>query len=269
MSARARFEANLDVIERAIKRVCREGNLRAADADDFASTVKVALLSNDCAIVEKFEGRSSFATYITIVIRRMFAELRRADGRWNPSADARRGGEAAVLLERLLWRDRREREEALMVAAAEHQELTRAQLEEIADGLAERAPQPRLVALDAEYELAGVSRADERAVAGEIRQQSAYTSSIMREAMETLSAEDRIILELRFTANRSIADIARALGLEQRPLYRRIEMLLGKLRQALRKAGVDASSVADLIGAAETELDFGLADGKSGEAHPS
>ncbi|HEX7153604.1 MAG TPA: sigma-70 family RNA polymerase sigma factor [Thermoanaerobaculia bacterium] len=269
MSARARFEANLDVIDRAIARVCREGNLRGADADDFASTVKVALLSNDCAIVEKFEERSSFATYITIVIRRMRAGLRRADGRWNPSADARRGGEAAVLLERLLWRDRREREEALSIAAAEHPQLTRAQLEAIADGLAERAPQPRLVALDAEYELAATTVADERAVASEIRQRSAYTSSVMREAMETLSAEDRVILELRFALNRPIADIARALGLEQRPLYRRIETLLGRLRQALRKAGVDASSVSDLIGAAETELDFGLADGKSGEAHPS
>lgn len=269
MSARARFEANLDVIERAILRVCREGNLRGADADDFASTVKLALLSNDCAIVGKFEGRSSFATYITIVIRRMHAELRRADGRWNPSADARRAGEAAMLLERLLWRDRREREEALMIAAAEHPQLTRAQLEGIADGLAERAPQPRLVALDAEYTLPDVSRADDRVVAGEIRQRSAHTNSVMRRVLETFSTEDRVVLELRFIANRPVSDIARVLHLEQRPLYRRIEMLLGKLRDALRKAGVDASSVADLIGRAEVELDFGFKDGKSEETHPS
>jgi hypothetical protein len=61
------FEANLDVIERAIAQVARRVRLRGADAEDFASSARVALLADDCAVLRKFEGRSSFASYVAIV----------------------------------------------------------------------------------------------------------------------------------------------------------------------------------------------------------
>ena len=44
--------------------------------------------------------------------------------------------------------------------------------------------------------------------------------------------------------------IARALGLEPRPLYRRVEALLVCLRRALEAAGIDAASAGALIGTA-------------------
>jgi DNA-directed RNA polymerase specialized sigma24 family protein len=71
--------------------------LRGADAEDFGSSVKLHLLENDCAILRKWEGRSSFATYITIVIRRLLVDQRRAGGRFYTSAAAHRGGDAAVM----------------------------------------------------------------------------------------------------------------------------------------------------------------------------
>lgn len=269
MTGRERFEANLAAIDRAITRVCRDARIRDADAEDFASNVKLALISNDYAIVAKFEERSSFATYITVVIRRLLIAERRADGRWNASAEARRGGDAALLLERLLWRDRRGREESLAAAALAHPELTREQLEEIADGLAARMPRPRLVPLDDEPEIAGAAAADERALAMDAEQRSAEASRVMRETLGSLSAQDRVILRLRYAEGNAISDIARVLGIAQRPLYRRVEALLGQLRRALQRAGIRADSVGDLIGRPETRLDFGLQSRKSGEAQPS
>jgi RNA polymerase sigma factor for flagellar operon FliA len=87
-------------------------------------------------------------------------------------------------------------------------------------------------------------------------------------AMAMFSAEDRAILRLRFHGDATVVSIARALGLEQRPLYRRIEALLARLRAALEAAGVDAESAAELIGGPLETLDFGLAR-KNGELHPS
>ena len=68
MSAEQLFLEQLPVIERAISFVCRRHNLRGADADDFASTVKLKLIDHDYAVIRSFQGRSSFATFITIVI---------------------------------------------------------------------------------------------------------------------------------------------------------------------------------------------------------
>jgi RNA polymerase sigma factor (sigma-70 family) len=268
MTGRERFETSLDVIDRAIARVCRDAGVRHADAEDFASSVKLALLSNDYAIVSRFEERSSFATYITIVIRHMLLTEMRAMGRWNPSADARRGGEAALLLERLLWRDRRGREPALAAAAAAHPELTRRQLEEIADGLAARAPRPSLVPLD-ETDIAGTAAADDRALRSDAEHRSANTSRVVREAMAVMPAQDRVILRLHYAEGQPLSDVARVLGIAQRPLYRRVEALLAQLRKALQRAGLRADAVTDLIGRSDTQLDFGLQNGKSHEAQPS
>src|SRR5215212_8145573 len=87
---RTLFEANLAVIERAIARVCLDAKLHGVEAEDFASSARLALLLDDCAILRKFEGRSSFATYITVVIRRLLTDQQRAGGRWFPSAEAQR-----------------------------------------------------------------------------------------------------------------------------------------------------------------------------------
>src|SRR6185369_7423329 len=94
----ALFEEHLDAIERAIARVCREVRLVGADAEDFASNVRIALLADDCAILRKFEGRSSMPAFLTIVVRRLFSDQLRASGRWYPTAEVQRRGPIAVQL---------------------------------------------------------------------------------------------------------------------------------------------------------------------------
>jgi hypothetical protein len=67
-SAAALFEANLGLIDRVIGGVCRRPGLFGADAEDFASAVKLALIKNDyaIAILRPFEGRSALSTFLTI-----------------------------------------------------------------------------------------------------------------------------------------------------------------------------------------------------------
>jgi len=264
------FEVHVLDIERAIGAVCAHGSLRGADAEDFASTVKVALLENDCAILRKWEGRSSFATWITVVVRRMLVDQWRAAGRYFPSETARRHGEVAVMLERLVVRDRHGVDEAIDIVRTAMPERSRRELVAIAEALPERRPRPRLVALTEEDAARFEARdeADEGASALDRAVHSRTASRIVREAMQSFTAEDRLILRLRFARGHSIADIARSLGTHQRPLYRRVESLLAGLRRALVAEGLNAPLVSDLIGARGESLDFQL-DGKSDEPEPS
>jgi RNA polymerase sigma factor (sigma-70 family) len=265
------FEANLPVAEQAIARVCRDARLTGADAEDFASSVRIALLAGDCAILRKHEGRSSMATYLTIVIRRLLADQRRAEGRWSTSAEARRRGAAAVLLERLLHRDRRTLDEAIAIVSEQHPDSDRRELEAIAAALPARAPRARVVELTegADDLYAGNSMADDRVTELDRGRRSDATGRAIRTAMAAMTAEERLILRLRFAKGKSIADVARLLAVEQRPLYRRIEALLAGLRRGLEQAGLDGSAVADLIGGAGDRLDFGPAFGKSEPPLPS
>jgi RNA polymerase sigma factor (sigma-70 family) len=264
------FEANLDVIERAIARVCREARLERMDAEDFASTARLALLADDCAVLRKFEGRSSLATYLTIVVRRLRLDARREEWRWHTSAEAQRRGPAAVDFERLTRRDGRSFAEAAELIRGNHPDVTARELEELAASLPQRAPKPVLVhvADGDEERLAGSGTAADRVDALDAAERSERANDAVRMAMATMSAQDRVILRLRFSRNASIASIARGLGVEQRPLYRRIEALMATLRRALAGAGIDAASAEALIGRAEERLDFGL-QGKTGDSSPS
>lgn len=264
------LEEHLGAIERAISRVCREARLAGADAEDFGSSVKVALLADDCAILRKFEGRSSMPTYLTIVARRLLVDERRAEGRWYASADAQRRGAVAVQFERLLVRDRRSFAEAADLVRREHPEVTVQELETLAAALPPRVPRPVVVpVVDGDEErLAGRGTAADLVEALDARRQSRRANDAVRLVMSTFTGEDRVLLRLRFSGNASVVSIARALGLEQRPLYRRLESLLARLRAGLEAAGVDASAAGDLIGTPDENLDFGL-QRKNGDMHPS
>jgi RNA polymerase sigma factor (sigma-70 family) len=270
MTSASLFEEHLDAIERAIARVCREARLAGADAEDFASSVRVSLLADDCAVLRKFEGRSSMPTFLTIVVRRLFSDHLRAAGRWYPSAESQRRGEVAVQLERLMVRDRRTFGEASDIIRREHPEVTARQLEALLVALPPRVPRMVVVPVlegDEERYAGGVTAAD-RVEALDVERRSQRANDAVRAAMAMFSAEDRVILRLRFNGDATVVSIARTLGLEQRPLYRRIEALLARLRAALEAAGLDAESAAGLIGTPYENLDFGLAR-KSGELYPS
>jgi RNA polymerase sigma factor (sigma-70 family) len=265
------FGANLKLIDRVIAGVCRRSGLRDADAEDFASTVKIALMENDYAILRSYEARSSLGTFLTIVVQRLLASERtRLWGKWHPSAEAQRLGPAAVLLDKLLTRDGRSIDEAIPFVRALDPSLDCAAVLALAARLPQRAPRPRLVALP-EFEdddLVAAERADGRASLAEARKTSEQAGRVVRETLAAMPLEDRMIIRFRFGGGLSIADTARMLGLDQRPLYRRMEALLRRLRDALESEGLNADVIGDVISAAATEgVDFDL-NGKNDLSGP-
>jgi len=190
-------------------------------------------------------------------------------GRFQPSTEARRLGEAGLLIETLLVRDRRSIDEALPIVRAVDGEMTREKVEALAARLPVRAPRPRAVDLADDAEIPASETADARAMAHELRRLSDRMSDVVRRVFETFSSEERMLLRCRFGSSMSIADISRMMRVPQRPLYRRLEALLARLRAALAREGIEGGAVSELIGSATAEMNFGLAELENGGVQQS
>jgi RNA polymerase sigma factor (sigma-70 family) len=254
--------SNLDMVDRIARGVCRRSGMRCAqEVDDFVSSVTFALMEDGYAILRRWEGRASLAGYLCVVIRRLFcARCDHERGKWHASAEATRCGRAGVLLEKLLIHDRRPFEEAVPLVRQLDPSHSSAELVAMAGRFPARAARPYMVNLDTAEEMSvpAPDRADHRVLDGEARWLSRRASEVVRAALAAWSDQDAAIIRLHFGASKTIAEISRALSLPQRPIYRRIEALIARLRTALVRAGLDASMLGGIIGTSSQEMDFGL-----------
>ncbi|HVR38931.1 MAG TPA: hypothetical protein VMU84_07525 [Thermoanaerobaculia bacterium] len=249
------------MIDRIVAVVARRARLHGADAEDFASDVRVHLMADDYAVLRKYEGRASLASFLSVVVQRLLCDERtRRFGRWHPSAEAERMGDAGVQLEKLISRDHRSLEEALPIVLAAHPSLSASDIEAIAKRLPVRVSRPRAIPIDdtPTDTFVAFDRADERALEADARVLAQRTSTTIRETLGAMSAEDRMILRFHFGSGMSLADVSRMMRLPQRPLYRRVDTMLERLRRACVTAGLDARSVRDLIGSTMHDMDFGF-----------
>lgn len=242
--------AHLSQIDRIVASLARRHAMQPDDAEDFGSWVRMQLMENDYAVFRKFRGDSSLSTYLTVVIAMLLRDYRAQRwGRWRPSAEAKRQGPVAVRLETLVNRDGMRLEEAFQaVRSAGLTDLPDRDLAALWTRLPVRSP-ARLVESDVRL-LDGApapERADVRVVAAEINQKRRCVDEALKRALEHLPPEDRLIVRMRFWEGLSVANIARGLGVPQKPLYRRIERALGELRRSLESAGVAGDDVQALF----------------------
>ncbi|TAK93085.1 sigma-70 family RNA polymerase sigma factor [Patescibacteria group bacterium] len=254
----ALFLSQLDVIERVISFVSARRHLPGVEADDFESHVKLKLIEDDYAVLRKFQGRSSLRTYLTVVIQRMFLDYRiSAWGKWRPSAEAKRAGEVAVLLEQLMVRDRCGFDEACELLETNHQvTVPRKELEAIAGRLPSRVRRR----FESEEALAHVASAqppiDDVIAERERAATAERVTAVLTSAMAGLDAQDRLVLALRFDDGRTIVEIAGMLRLDQKGLYRRLERLLKGLRSALQAEGIDSPAVMEMLESPAVSIDW-------------
>ena len=232
------FLASLPTIDRLVAIIGRRHGLSGADTEEFGSWVRERLIETQYAVFRKFAGRSSLQTYLSAVVANLFRDFRNTRwGRWRPSTLAKRLGPLAIQLETLLYRDGHPAREAialLKARGADEGEL-RSLLTRIPSRIATRE-----VGLDSLGSSIGEeARAIDPGPQQEHENERREAEAAVQTAMAVLSPEDRIILRLRFWDGCSIADIARSLGLEQKPLYRRLEGIKERLALALRERGFD------------------------------
>ncbi len=243
----ARFLGQLPWVERVAASVCRRHGLSSDDADDFTSWVKLRLVEDDYAVFAKFRGESSITTYLAVVVAMLFRDYRAEHwGRWRPSAAARRQGPLAVRLETLVYRDRMPLAQAAQVLRTSGQ--TGLSDRELASLLAGLPPHStgRPVQLGAEegVDAAAPGRTDDFMALDEAESQRNAIDGVLRR----LPAEDQVMLRMRFWEGLSVTDIARGLGIRQKPLYRRMDRALAQVRELLEQAGVSREQARAVLG---------------------
>ena len=270
VSGEAMFLAQLALIDRVIAFVCRRNHLTSADAEDFASHARLRLMDDDYAVLRKFQGRSSLKTFLTITLQRVFYDYRIAAwGKWRPSAEAGRRGAVAILLERLIGRDGHTFEEAFEIITVNHRvTVSRADLERMAAALPPRTKR-RMEQDDLLEALPSGDAADGAAIEDERRRAAARITLALQAQLDSLPAQDRLMLRLRFEDGRTVAQIAAILRIEQKPLYRRLDRLLRELRDGLEDRGVSRAEVKELLGDAPVEMPDERAGGETDGGRPS
>lgn len=266
------FRTSLPLIDRVVARICHHAGIRGADADDFSSNVKLALLDDGYAILRAWQKRSSLGTYLSVIAQRLLSDERsRARGRWEPSAAARRGGAAAIALEAAVHRDGRPFEQALPLVQAVDPSLSAADVRSLLATIPARPPRPRQVALDdaAAGDVPAPDATEAAVLARETARLSVQATAVVRRALAALPPEEKMIIRCRFGSGMSVADISRMLQLPQRPLYRKLEAIIAHLRRELIASGIDRSSAESLIDSSVAALDFGLTAGKNDDVPQS
>jgi len=257
------FLSQLPVIDRVIGWVCARRGLRGSDAEDFGSTVKTRLIEDDYAILARFEGRSSLKTYLTVVVNRLYLDFQvRRFGKWRSSAEARRLGPLAMRLECLLYRDGLTIDEACGVLTSDSRVSgTRDELEQLRLRLPIRPVRDRAgdrdEPLSPESGGGTLERAERQALAER-------TFSAIRRSLEGLPAGDRVFLRLHVEGGLTVAEVARALGVEQKALYRKKEHVLKRLRSDLEAEGVGSRDARELLSTLDWDAALGAEDLASG-----
>jgi RNA polymerase sigma factor for flagellar operon FliA len=243
--AAAIYLQHLQAIDRIASSLCRRHGIRGADAEDFTSEVRLRLLENDYAVIRKHRGDSSMITFLTVVIANLLRDYRiKLWGKWRPSAEAKRLGDNAVLLETAMYRDGLSFEDACALLERDVRlDIDRAQLRQIATKLPVRAPR-RIEGEEALAEVPAVSQSDGRVLEAERREEHAAMQGVVTRWLATLASEDQLIIKLRFYEGLSVADVARALGVPQKPLYTRIARMLEALSVVLKREGIGPESFA-------------------------
>lgn len=244
--AAALLAAHMDAIRAAMAAVCRSLRLSRAEAEDFRGVVWVRLLENDCAVLRKFEGRSSVQTFLVSVIRRLLLDYRIAAwGKWRPSADARRHGDVAMHLERLVFRDGIPFDQALQIVR--HRHAVAASAEDLGLLLACLPLRPRRTMV-ADDELAAVPAAGSDPEERVLRLEARRVLAALGRTTARLALRDRHMLALRFAGQQRPGEIARGFGLDRKAVYRRFEAILLRLRADLRREGITAADVGPWLG---------------------
>ena len=263
---------HLDLVDQVVRGIARRHRLSADETEELRAAIRLKLVDNDYDVLRRFQQRCSLRTYLTAVVHRFFLDERNAKwGKWRPSLEAKRQGAVAMLLERLLTRDGCSFDQAVEIMRTNHQiEESYEELHRLSLVFPTRMRR-RFVGEDALQNAASEARAEADLEQGERTRRASAASAALAAALNELGPQDRVILKMRFQDNFQVAQIARLLRVDAKPLYRRLEQIMKVLRQAMAAQGISPEDVEAITGGATADLDAVLGAEAAGKpvARPS
>jgi RNA polymerase sigma factor (sigma-70 family) len=230
---------NLELIHNLVRCFCRRHRVSPEEGEELESEIRVKLLENDHRLLRQCGSTSKLPRYLgQIVASTWHDRLRKLKGRMKrPSRTARELGPVAERLESLLGRGETV-ESAYERLKHEFPHLTPEDLGDLEERVKPRAARR----IEGEETLAGLAAPDsggcQRLERQERQARKRLALFLMAKYLAEVPDEDRRLLVRACAGGVKISRIARSLGLEQKPLYRRIDRRLAELRQKLEAAGV-------------------------------
>jgi len=252
---RALLETHYPLIQKKLHHLSRRSGLPEHEGEEFRSWTIVRLVEDDYRILASWEGRSTFPTFLTVVLTNLMRDYRiHIWGKWRPTAAAKKQGKEAMLLEQLCGRDGLSFDEAVERMWTEHGiTLSRAELEKIGASLTPRLEKRRV----GEEELLRIpidGRVESRVEETERSRTEEQLRVLLTPLLQSLSAEDRLLLKLHYWDGLSMAAISPLLGRPQRELYSVRDKCLKMIRRNLEAAGLKPERARALLGCSHLEL---------------
>lgn len=233
------FLDNLSLIEDLVAFVCRRSHFSPEDAEDFHQEVFLKLVENDYRVMRERVG-SSLRGYLKVVILRAGQDFRnRIWGKFRERTEAKRLGETAITLERLMVLD------GLTFEEAKKTLRTNAKLElsdEEFDAIRVRLP-PKLRRqfLPVEHLFSVPTPALNPEEALEKKGAALKRKEILErlsQAAEELPEDQYLLLRLHFGEGLKISEIAGIRGVLAKPLYVEKARALTALKERLEREGL-------------------------------
>lgn len=227
----------------------REKRLSREEVEDLGSDIQLKLLEDDYRVLRQWDGRSSLKGYLGTVVSNIWRDRVRGEiGRVRVSAAAKQLGPPAPELEVLLGLEGLTLEEAYQMIKPDFPDLSFSEAEKIAAKInprgGRRFENEDVVARLPDPEPTGDKLLEQQE--NLVKKRKAL--ALMHQRLSDLPEEDRLLLVRAHARGVKFASIARSLGIDQGPLYRRNERLLKKLRTDLEEAGIRWEDLREVLG---------------------
>jgi RNA polymerase sigma factor for flagellar operon FliA len=205
-------------------------------------------MADDYAVLRQFQGKSTLKGYLTSVIKNQMCDFQnRLWGKWRHSEMAKRLGEVAKLLEKLL-RDGYNFDEAVQILQTNHKvEMPWQELNEIAAKLPPRTPRH----WEAEEVLESLPSTNDQPDSGIVGQekkaQRVRVLEALHKSLKTLPAEDQVIIKMYKWSRFTVKQISLVLKLDYMPLFKRIQKTLKHLKSEMERQGIRKEDIQDLF----------------------
>ena len=264
---KALFMERFKLIEGLITRLAARHQLTEDEGQEVYSLVMLKIVQDNYAVLRQFRAQSQWSTYLTVVIQRVLLDQRTKEwGRWRPCATARRLGHTAIELDRWINREGLGREEAVQMMLVGERDTSAGELRRLVEQIPKRVRHRVMVSDRCLARVAGPLSAECRVEVAERVGVTDRLAEVFRSALEDISTQDRFLLGLRFHGGWTVKRIAAEVGLSQRPLYRRFEGILRRLRWYLESHGLSWEEIRDVLVDGDVDLNVEALRGEEDSA---
>jgi RNA polymerase sigma factor for flagellar operon FliA len=240
----------LPTVQAAVRSFGRRRNLSAEDQDDLQGDIYEKLVTDDYHALRNFEGRSSMKTYLTTLVTRLAVDRQRQqEGRWRPSAAAKRLGEHAVAIDELITRRNYPIHEVWHIMKNRPGfTLTESETEALCEQLPRRAERFKQVNFKRdEMDEQGLdidSVTDKRPdpETEYIMKQSGDTQKQARQLLAkfstSLTSREQLVLRMSYEDDLKLSEMVRQLGMTRHKIESLIKSIHVRFRQLLLQNGI-------------------------------